>query len=223
MRPGSTPGARTIYKYLMYITVKNPQVLTCFDEVAKLDRSQGRIPRRPIDSDSGDYQAQRDFACADSTLIEYLSKQRPYQKIRSLDYFGETQGGKFFNDYMVPLLGMPRWYTSGYDPQGFLGWHEDTRESGYFLMFTYSREGRGFFKYLDNYSDTIITIPDSVGWSVKSGYTGHDQDDAWWHCVSAECARYTWIYIWDHQDQMDRAIEILKSGDVAEWPMAPDY
>ena len=95
----------------MHITVKNPQVLTWFNEVTNLDYNQGRISRRLIELNSDNYQAQRDFACADSTLIEYLSKQRPYQKIRSLDYFGETERGKFFNDRMFPLLGMPRWYT----------------------------------------------------------------------------------------------------------------
>lgn len=188
---------------MIEIFVTNPTVLTWVDQCNKLNKNQETVSRRISNFDMAEY------ACAESTLRDYLSGRKPYEKLRSLDFFGESPAGKFFNNHMLDYLGNPRWYTSGYDPNGFLGWHEDTCEAGYFIMFSYSESGQGIFKYLDNQTNAVVELIDRPGWMVRSGFTGNNETDAWWHCVNSNCPRWTWIYIWDTEEQQKFAISKL--------------
>ena len=185
------------------ILVNNPQVLSWFAECESMDKTQGRISRKITDLSRAPY------ACAESTLRGYLNKTIPYDKLRSMEFFGETPGGKFFNDHMLEYLGNPRWYSSCYYPSGFMGWHEDICAAGYLIMFSYSESGQGDFKYFDRTTDSVTVLPDKSGWMVRSGFTGDNNDNAWWHCVSSECPRWTWIYIWDTIEEQQLAISKL--------------
>jgi hypothetical protein len=185
------------------ILVDNQQVLSWFAQCESLDKTHGLIPRKITDLSSAEY------ACAESTLREFLNGTTPYKKLRSMDFFGETAGGEFFNQHMLDYLGNPRWYTSCYYPSGFMGWHEDSCAAGYLIMFSYSESGQGMFKYHDRDSDTVIELPDKPGWVARSGFTGSTSANAWWHCVSSECPRWTWIYIWDTYEEQQLAISRL--------------
>jgi hypothetical protein len=193
-------------KYSMNeIFVTNPTVLSWFEECSQLDKSQNLISCRDTDKDLAEY------ACAEFLLRYYLRTNLAYTKLRSLDFFFDSSGGKFFNDHMLDYLGNPRWYTSGYDPEGFIGWHEDTCEPGYFIMFSYSKYGQGVFKYFDRDRDVVVELPDQPGWMVRSGFTGTNFDNAWWHSMSSKCPRWSWIYMWETQEQQQKAISKLIS------------
>jgi hypothetical protein len=183
--------------------ITNPMVLAWMDEAVKLDKLQGRILK------GADDLALAEYACAESTLRSYLSGQTLYKKLMHGGFFGETNGGKFFNDRMRSYLDNPRWYTASYEPSGFLGWHEDTTAPGHFIMLTYSELGQGYFKYFDCETGQVIELPDIAGWQLRAGYFGQDQTDAWWHCACSDCPRWSWIYVWDTPEQLELAIKKL--------------
>ena len=185
------------------IVIKNQDVLSWMDETSRLDKIQGCIIRGSADQEIAMH------ACSDAILRSYLEGNVPYEKIANAGFWHETVGGKFFNEKMLEFFGNTRWYTASYVPNGFIGWHEDTKVTGYFLMFSYSKLGNGFFKYLDITTNEIIKLPDIPGWVCRSGFFGNDQTDALWHCASSDGPRWTWAYVWDIPEQLQSAINKL--------------
>lgn len=83
-----------------------------------------------------------------------------------------------------------------YPPGGFIGWHNNADASGYNLIFTYSLEGKGWFRYIDPHTNEQVTIQDQPGWNLKAGYFGsYDEDHLVYHCAATQCWRMTISYI----------------------------
>ena len=71
-----------------------------------------------------------------------------------------------------------------YPKGGYMGWHNNHNASGYNILFSYTRSGRGFFRYK---KDNVVTMEDSPGWTAKVGYYGNNKepDKLFWHCARA--------------------------------------
>jgi hypothetical protein len=85
-----------------------------------------------------------------------------------------------------------------YPANGFMSWHNNSDASGHNVLFTWSENGNGFFRYEDPITKEIVTLDDSPGWTCKVGYFGKmgEQDKLFWHCCSTEEIRITvaWIF-----------------------------
>lgn len=85
-------------------------------------------------------------------------------------------------------------YPSG----GFVGWHTNHNCSSYQLLFTWSENGDGFFRYQDPKTKEIVTLQDKPGWNVRAHYFGNEkeQDHMLWHSAYTNCDRFSFAYKW---------------------------
>lgn len=83
-----------------------------------------------------------------------------------------------------------------YPPGGFVGWHTNWNANAYQILFTWSQNGDGYFKYLDNETGKIVTIEDKPGWQCRWYYFGlkDEPNDHCWHAAYTRCDRFTLAY-----------------------------
>lgn len=86
-----------------------------------------------------------------------------------------------------------------YPPQGFIGWHNNANASEHNLIFTWSENGDGWFRFIEPSTGEIITVQDEPGWNLKAGYFGaYGSEDVVYHCARTECWRMTLSYTLGH-------------------------
>lgn len=100
-----------------------------------------------------------------------------------------------------------------YPPQGFIGWHNNASASAHNLIFTWSENGDGWFKYIDPVTQELITIPDEKGWSLKAGHFGvYGSGDVVYHAARTNCYRMTLSYVLgDNPDYWQDCIDFITS------------
>lgn len=124
---------------------------------------------------------------------------------------GESEGGKYFLNSLKPILNYGNYYTSGYYPHGFVGWHDDVDIFGYYIMFSYCTSDAGYFKYRDIETKNLVTNFDKKGWIASGVKLGHEKKDALWHCAYTETPRYTFLLHYNDETEFEKAIGILEN------------
>ena len=83
-----------------------------------------------------------------------------------------------------------------YPPGGFVGWHTNWNANAYQILFTWSKDGKGYFRYWDNEKQEIVEIQDRPGWQCRWYYFGHkdEPEHHCWHSAYAETDRITLAY-----------------------------
>jgi hypothetical protein len=120
--------------------------------------------------------------------------------------FGETPGGQYFVDTMGLLLDCERIYTSAYTPGGFLGWHTDCDEAGWYIMFSLCNEPGSEFYWVED--DQVQCLVEQPGWTIKAGQAS-GQAPYFWHAALTTAPKWSVIMIWDNQDAWQRACDIV--------------
>ena len=86
-----------------------------------------------------------------------------------------------------------------YPPGGYLAWHTNADVPGRNLILTWSKEGKGVFKYRNTKTGVYLNIPDKKGWNIKSfdwhGFNEADRRGLTWHSAGTECLRVTIAYV----------------------------
>ena len=102
-----------------------------------------------------------------------------------------------------------------YPPGGFIGWHTNWNASAYQMLFTYSLKGDGYFNYLDNKTNEIVTIPDKKGWQCRWFHFGkeNDPENHCWHSAYTSCDRFTMAVKFTNIDYLNEVIEDLTTND----------
>ena len=96
-----------------------------------------------------------------------------------------------------------------YPPTGFVGWHTNHGAHGHIVLFNWSEDGEGFFRYATG--DRMNTIKDGKGWSCKVGYFGEHVEDQMWHCARTECRRFSFSYRFEKKEDWEEAIDIIQA------------
>lgn len=98
-----------------------------------------------------------------------------------------------------------------YPPNGFIGWHNNANASAYNLIFSWSENGDGWFRYIDPVSGEEITVQDEKGWNLKAGHFGqYGSGDVVYHCARTNCYRMTLSYVLGHnQDYWQDCIDYI--------------
>jgi hypothetical protein len=131
----------------------------------------------------------------------------PYIRPAKLgNIFGETLGGKYIKETLVPLLGAERFYTNCYVPGGFVGWHTDCDTPGWFMMFSYSPEDDSKFYWIENNQVQVLNEP--KGWIIKAGQIT-EQPPHLWHATLAPSPKWTALLMWDSQEAWQRACDVV--------------
>lgn len=192
--------------------IKNRQILEWLDEFTSKDCIEG-VQSYAKGWDGSHYEEVKTYSTCDETLIETLKDRNYLQKFSYNKIFGETEGGIFFKSTVGKKLSIQRYYTSAYVPKGFVGWHADDDIAGYYLMFTYSKSGQGFFKYRDPKTTEIHTLFDTTGWMLRVGKMGNTENDMLWHCAAAEDDRYTFLMVYEDQGSYMNCLRIIDDED----------
>lgn len=83
---------------------------------------------------------------------------------------------------------------SYYPPGGYVGWHTNWDATAYQVLFTYSKNGDGFFRYWDAKKEEIVTIQDKPGWQARWFYFGDEPETYCWHSAYTAGPRITLAY-----------------------------
>jgi len=103
----------------------------------------------------------------------------------------------YLNTEMMSFLGTKNnALTCIYPPGGFISWHNNANAAAYNLIFTWSENGNGWFKYIDPDTKRVVTVKDEPGWQCKAAYFGHygEPDRLMYHAASTDCWRCTVSY-----------------------------
>ena len=109
------------------------------------------------------------------------------------------------------VLGSERCAVKMYYPEGgYMGWHNNHNASGYNILFSYTKNGNGFFRYK---TDQLVTMNDSPGWTAKVGYYGNNDepDKLFWHCARAYEDRLTLGFVIPNKNFWEMMIEDIES------------
>ena len=182
-------------------TVTNPEILAVFkgwDEQNFENIIQSRN-RQPDLWDDSDY---------DSVSTHFTQHQVVRADKRSyLEIFGETPAGQYLSNRLLPILNFEKYSTAGYNPKGFIGWHDDHNITSHIVMITRCYSDQGYFRYLDTATGQVMTLEDSPGWHVRSGTIGRENETEYWHCAKTDAPRYTWIFHWWSKQDLAKAVD----------------
>jgi hypothetical protein len=116
----------------------------------------------------------------------------PPIKHKKNGFADKTPGGKYFIKCFEDITGLDLgdgsqpfagFRSSTYNPNGYLGWHKDNYYGVYTIMFSYCVDNpNGFYRWVDNHTGEITTLPDKPGWSCKS-MLNIDDEHAEWHTI----------------------------------------
>lgn len=78
-----------------------------------------------------------------------------------------------------------------YPKDGFMGWHDNRNCPGYNILLSYTKNGKGFFRFKED--GKTITQYDKPGWNVRVGYYGSLEEEELQlrHCARAYEDRIT--------------------------------
>lgn len=80
--------------------------------------------------------------------------------------------------------------TAVYPPGGGLGWHTNSENPGRRVYCIWAEENQAcFFRAYDQANETIETLHEPSGWSIRS-FVIPEPPEALWHCVSAGSHRF---------------------------------
>ena len=131
----------------------------------------------------------RNLQCAETQREKY-----DLQQIRNL------LKSKFPKCLDNPVIGY-------YPPGGFIGWHTNYSAPGWIILFNWSEEGKGYFKYYHNYK--LVTLKDEPGWNARVGRFQSDPNNLLWHCAKTECRRFSFSYRFDDPLKWQEAVDCL--------------
>lgn len=100
-----------------------------------------------------------------------------------------------------------------YPKDGYMGWHNNHNASGYNILFSYTKNGNGYFRYKDPITLETVTMHDSPGWTGKVGYYGSlkEKDKLYWHCARAYEDRLTLGFVIPDKNFWGMMIEDIES------------
>jgi hypothetical protein len=96
-----------------------------------------------------------------------------------------------------------------YPPGGFVGWHTNQNNSGYQFIFSYSKNGDGYFQYYDQKKKEIVVTKDQPGWRCHYHHFGKEPEEHCWHSAYTNepritiCVLFRW---WDKPHMKDQVL-----------------
>jgi len=189
--------------------ITNPVILGLLDQ---LINTMLAMPDKKYDYSKVQYSIEKEEAVSES----YYTKQHerteatfpntgPPEHHRGSDLLLGMER-KYFNDVKdinVQIgceLGANRNALVSFYPEGgYIAWHHNADVPGRNVLFTWSENGQGSFKYRNDVTGTNVSVPDTVGWSAKSlYYYGHGnakQTGYSYHAAETSCKRFTIAYV----------------------------
>lgn len=191
------------------------------------DRSQFAIEkwRKHLSAFPGTIDA--DIACSEEFLKYMQAKPKGVPPL-GVDGFPEDTWGcdfshwsppnfrphvsKLQNDLLTFFGGRNNAVMMYYPKGGYMAWHHNANAAGLNILLSWSKDGKGYFRYQDPLTKEIVTMHDTPGWTVKAGYYGRwdEPDKTYWHCANArDEERLTLGFIVPHEGLWDSMMESI--------------
>lgn len=103
-----------------------------------------------------------------------------------------------------------------YPDNGYIGWHHNGNAPGYNILFTYSIDGEGYFKYYDYSTKSFVILQDNPGWNVRVGYYPDENkypEKIFWHCAETKQRRITIAFVVNSKSMWENLIDYISEGD----------
>jgi len=138
-------------------------------------------------------------------LASYINPSKPWKKLT----FDIT------NNFTRELGAQQNALCCYYPSDGFIGWHDNHNAPGHTLLFTWSKNGDGYFRYRDKKTGEIITMWDKPGWTCKTGKygDGSKEDPSQWHCAMTNEPRWSIAFYIRSQSMIDMIVEDIEYSD----------
>ena len=110
-----------------------------------------------------------------------------------------------------------------YFQHSFVSWHTNSDMPGISLLFSWSKEGDGYFKSYNPKTENFEIYKDNVGWNVKGLHVPTDEESLTlgtnWHYVETTSPRYTiGFFIRKPEVKKDFCEEILEEFQLKRTP-----
>lgn len=202
---------------MINIKIQNKEIINLLNDysewIENLDKSVFKLEGKP---DKNDYYTEEeyfktidqekhigfpevtygtDIAFTQTTMVDLR------QRIRQID--------SDFNDILsAKHCAVKMYYPKG----GYMGWHNNHNASGYNILFSYTKNGEGYFRYKDPKTLETVTMHDSPGWTAKVGYYGmlEEKDKIYWHCARAYEVRLTLGFVIPDKNFWEMMIEDIQ-------------
>lgn len=150
---------------------------------------------------------------------DQLSRPAPI-KHKKNGFADKTPGGQYFIKCFEDITGLDLgdgsqpfagFRSSTYNPDGYLSWHKDDLYGVFTIMFSYCVDNpNGFYRWVDNRTGEIITLPDKPGWSCKSMIMT-DEEHAEWHTIYTSTPRCSLVLTFGHFEEFLNIKNLIQS------------
>lgn len=184
---------------------------SAFEQAIKdaVDAVKTAVVQYNINSDAVDQQLLK-HCSQQYTSREYLQQLQDQNDVavaekRNLYNFKQMK----VNDALVPFVQQmyPNLHISASGffvypaNHGFMSWHTNSNSPGKRIYIAYvEQDNKSFFRYYDACNKQMITSWDAAGINAREFHV--DSQDLLWHCVYAECNRYSFGFRALTQQQM---------------------
>lgn len=196
-----------IYK----IKINNSKILNCLKEAEFSDIS-GSENCRIKGFIEKDYGIVKDYSTSESYLNSRIKDFDDTGRINFAQnkIIGETMGSKALLGNLKTMLKYDFYYTSGYDPKGFVGWHNDMDMHGWYISLVYQKIDEGFLHFRNPKTKTIEKYINPVGWSSFCYKIEPDKENALWHCAWSDTPRFTFLLRFLSEERKNNAIKFME-------------
>jgi hypothetical protein len=209
-------------QYLKHVEVNNPELLEILNEYAKLHTWTGF--EKNVHMTAREHKRQRDYYVGagyrDSIVAqgnrhdgfpEHLVGYNLKIAEKAHQIFEHDADPIFRRDFthhiadlnarMMNFLSVKHNALCAiYPPGGYISWHHNANAPGYNLIFSYSKDGSGYFDYIHPETKEVIRCQDTPGtWTCKAAYFGHydEPEKILYHAASTDDWRCTVSYVFD--------------------------
>lgn len=206
------------------VVIRNKEFLATLDSFVEEFRSEPDYLDPKYQRFSSEEDKERgEYFCSEEFLREQMARPdlvgapdrhwaQPIAHMAKVDPKWNDIKKKVKHDFAAEIGAHTSALLSYYPPGGFVCWHTNHDANAYQILFTWSKDGDGYFKYYDKEKDEIVTIQDKKGWQARHYYFGREDEPEHhcWHSAYAGGERLTLAYkfcgygINDPRDQMAR-------------------
>ena len=217
------------------ITIRNKELLKTLDGFVEdffsregYDDPKYHVYSEPEDMTNGEYFCSEEYlkecmsrdklvGVPDRHFAQPISKMVRAEPEKWKDYMHRVK-----YDFAADIGAHTSALLSFYPTGGFVGWHTNYDATAYQILFTWSKSGNGYFRYLDKETGEIVTIQDKAGWQARHFYFGPEDEpeNHCWHAAYAGEERITLAYKFcgygknDPRDQQARDLRDLLIEDI---------
>ena len=204
------------------ILIKNPEIL---ERLAGFTARFLELDHRNLNIENRDPKIDADYGTSREYLDHMMKKGHKGfpEAIRGIDInFSHTSltedwkklNHEMSNEFTRELGCQQNALCCYYPPEGFIGWHDNHDVPGHTLLFNWSEDGSGFYRYRDCDTGEMVTIKDKVGWSSKTGTYGDGKEfPRQWHSAKAGCHRWSIAFYIRNLEMLEMIVEDIECSD----------